>query len=168
MNELHLDDERTIACALGDLDSGEHELAAAHLATCAACAAAVGRLAAMFAAERARPDPGAPVHVLVRLLERQERAHLGRRRFWKRLSPVMAAAVLAAAMFAAGFWQGRQATPAPTAAAGASARNRGPLPPPPAIPVETAHAAGGDLAFSLAGAPGAANARAQDSLRDSL
>ena len=169
MNDAHLDDETTIAFALGDLIPPERQAAAAHVESCATCRDAVVRLGRLLAAERGRPGTSAPARVLVQLLERQARR---RRVFWRRLVPALAAAAIAAALFGAGFYQGRQASPAgasPRAATGTRAGGIRSLPPPPAVPVETAVAAGGDLAFSAAQAQGdAARSRPPSSRGDSL
>ena len=169
MNDAHLDDETTIALALGDLTPPERQAAEVHLERCAMCMEALERLGMLLAAERGRPAASAPTRVLVQLLERQARAP---RAFWRRPVPALAAAAVAAALFGAGFYQGRQASPAgasPRAATGTPARASRSLPAPPVVPVETAMAAGGDLAFSAAQAHGdAARSRPLSSRGDSL
>lgn len=171
MNDAHLDDERTIAFALGDLAAPERQAAASHLGSCAACGQAVEQLVGLLAEERNRAGAKPPAHVLVQLLERQERARRRRASFWRPV-PALAAAAVAAALFGAGFWQGRQASPAgpsPRAVTSTPAHGSNGLPTPPVVPVETAVAAGGDLAFSTAATPGApGHARSLSSRGDSL
>jgi anti-sigma factor RsiW len=128
MNELHLDDERTIACALGDLDSGEHELAAAHLATCAACCQELEQARRLRDTLRALPEQVCDDRVLAEVAARARREALpgaaaaggpslvGRMREWfaQRAVPVWqpAAVVLAALVLVVGV--GRLVFRAPT------------------------------------------------------
>jgi hypothetical protein len=150
MTDAHLDDERTIAFALGDLLADERRAAETHLEACAACGGAVERLVGLLAEERTLAGSSAPAYVLVKLLERQATARRGWTVF-RRPVAALAAAVLAAAFFGVGFWQGRLASPLgrPTHTAESHpTRSTAPLPEPPVLPVEAAVAAGGDLALS--------------------
>ena len=172
MNDAHLDDERTIAFALGDLAAPERQAVELHLENCAACGQAVEQLVGLLAEEHSRAGAKPPAHVLVQLLERQERGRRQRALWWRRPVPALGAAAVAAALFGAGFWQGRQASPAgpsPRAVTSTPARGSNALPRPPVVPVEIAVAAGGDLAFTAASAPGApGHARPLSSRGDSL
>lgn len=161
MNQPHPDDDRLIAYALGDLESGERVPVEAHLAGCDACAAQVELLARGLEVERAPRRGAAPLHLLVALLGRQMAARR-RRAAWRLLGPLPAAAALGGLLFAGGYSQGRHAVarnPAARSEARRTLERGAPLPALPPLPVETATASAGDpdyFAFTLGSWPRAA------------
>ena len=134
----HLDDDRVLVYALGDLEASERQTMDMHLRACPACSARVEELERLLALTRTRRERPAPVRVLVELLARQRaaRRRVGTRRL---LAPLAAAAALGGLLFGAGYVHGlRTSLRGSGSEARRAAEPRAPLPPPPPLALETA------------------------------
>ena len=168
MSSTHPGDDHLIAYALADLDAPERQTVEGHLERCSPCRDQVDQLASLLTAARGGGDAVAPMHVLVEILSRQAAVRNRQRSFMtplRRPLPALAAAVVAAVLFGAGYLQGRR-----TPVVGApvhprvqrTAARRTPLPEPPVIPFTTVFATA-DNAL----APGFTSTPAPNSPRES-
>ncbi len=132
MNTAHPGDDALVAFALDDMAPADWTGVSAHVEACESCRKVVGRLRAALQAYREEQPPEAPARLLADLLAAQaeQRTRGEVRARWLRPALAAAALIVAAGIFASGFWAGRSTAPSGEASGAAvSPRDSSALPP---------------------------------------
>lgn len=146
MTTPHPGDDRLIDYALAELQAGDRGSVETHLEQCNDCRKVVATLSTIVQSAQVAHPPEPPARLLVDLLQAQADARSGpspRITGSNRFATAAAAVVLIGVIFAGGFFTGRQATtPSSPVRSGVDTLRvvRPPLPEPPEIPFQTAHA----------------------------